>query len=987
MSGIGTSSGKRARSQQGFESTDEDPSLSKKQKRESVDVGEREQGSAQIDHIDAPGTDHIQDSLTGRRIYPADAVGVLRQLQGNLPVDDPFRDIQWKIKKKGDGYVGKVKIPDCISIGSLKGDPGKSPFEAEESVCFRLCQELFLSGLLDHTLFPEGEHVSQVNSGATSEERLPEASKSSSTTRRYDKKVAQFLTNSLLSTPTRLFPLVVVLNTSLDQKHAPMSILARTPFPQLHDFQVFCSGTSAVVSLQRAAPLEISQEKLFLLYRYSLRVCNAVINKPLESSLESFPFLFAPLDKFWEKANSPGRHWWQLPSVEDHIPWKHVAKAAETWATRLTAGDERITDDMLDDCIIQDRAVEFTNRHFVVKVRTDLSPLSRPEAGVREAESSSFLEYCKARRKDFQGLKDHGQPMIEVSQVPSAANNLAPTCGQTTPAQPKFLLKYLIPELCFKFMIPASTFRTALLLPSITHMLERMLLAKELNAKYFNSSLSDYHLLAALTPPVASVEYDYERLELLGDAYLKYVASTYLFVTMPKQREGALNHARGEIVSNKALHAGALEFGLPPYIQSKPLITKVWQPSIHLKADKDRAAPPLDADTSSSAMTGGDDEGKHRKGGKRKKQLNEQSIQWLGDKTVADVVEAILGAALLSGGHELAFRTTKLLRIRIPLISEWSELSRIATPTTNTGRILPHDIIQAVGEIIGYDFKLPSLLHEALTHSTAASGSANYERLEFLGDAVLDILTVSYIYEKYPRSSPGTLTLLKSAMVSNQTLAALCVVTGLHEAAQCSGDIGRAITGYAKRINTLKDQEYKRARVAGQLPGQFWLEAEPPKILSDIVEAILGAIFVTEAYDIQAVKVVFDKVFKPFYVRHVRLQTLSPHPTTTLYQLFQAEHCHAHSIRKEVDGQTIHCHVIVHENVLASGTDRASNMATRKAASAALDALAKNPGFVSRVCDCRASQSGKKAQNKTQLGYEDEVDALAVENALTMADA
>ena len=59
----------------------------------------------------------------------------------------------------------------------------------------------------------------------------------------------------------------------------------------------------------------------------------------------------------------------------------------------------------------------------------------------REEESTSFLEYCKARRKDFEGLKDLEQPMLEVLQVPNVMSNLTPTRGQETPAQAKFVLK------------------------------------------------------------------------------------------------------------------------------------------------------------------------------------------------------------------------------------------------------------------------------------------------------------------------------------------------------------------------------------------------------------------------------------------------------------------------------------------------------------------------------------------------------------------
>ena len=47
-------------------------------------------------------------------------------------------------------------------------------------------------------------------------------------------------------------------------------------------------------------------------------------------------------------------------------------------------------------------------------------------------------------------------------------------------------------------------------------MLEKILLVKELNAQYFNDALEEKLLLAALSPPTAELEYDYDRLELLG---------------------------------------------------------------------------------------------------------------------------------------------------------------------------------------------------------------------------------------------------------------------------------------------------------------------------------------------------------------------------------------------------------------------------------------------------------------------------------------
>lgn len=62
-----------------------------------------------------------------------------------------------------------------------------------------------------------------------------------------------------------------------------------------------------------------------------------------------------------------------------------------------------------------------------------------------------------------------------------------------------------------------STLRMTLLLPSITRRLDDVLLVKELNAKFFDHCISEQLLHAAVSAPSASIEFDYERLELLGE--------------------------------------------------------------------------------------------------------------------------------------------------------------------------------------------------------------------------------------------------------------------------------------------------------------------------------------------------------------------------------------------------------------------------------------------------------------------------------------
>jgi len=74
-----------------------------------------------------------------------------------------------------------------------------------------------------------------------------------------------------------------------------------------------------------------------------------------------------------------------------------------------------------------------------------------------------------------------------------------------------------------------------------------------------------------------------------------------------------------------------------------------------------------------------------------------------------------------------------------------------------------------IGESLGYGFKTKGLLTSALTHSSA--GENNNERLEFLGDAVLDLVVAEALFERFPYAQEGELSRLRSTLVNRETLA------------------------------------------------------------------------------------------------------------------------------------------------------------------------------------------------------------------------
>ena len=88
-----------------------------------------------------------------------------------------------------------------------------------------------------------------------------------------------------------------------------------------------------------------------------------------------------------------------------------------------------------------------------------------------------------------------------------------------------------------------------------------------------------------------------------------------------------------------------------------------------------------------------------------------------------------------------------------------------------------------VEQILGYSFKEKSFLLQALTHASYTSNelTESYERLEFLGDAVLDYLVTAHIFSSSREvSKPGQMTDCRSALVNNNLLAALVVNANLH---------------------------------------------------------------------------------------------------------------------------------------------------------------------------------------------------------------
>jgi len=133
------------------------------------------------------------------------------------------------------------------------------------------------------------------------------------------------------------------------------------------------------------------------------------------------------------------------------------------------------------------------------------------------------------------------------------------------------------------------------------------------------------------------------------------------------------------------------------------------------------------------------------------------------------------------------------------------------------------ELLAWVERSFGYVFAQPALCHAAVTHRSA--GADHNERLEFLGDSILNCCVARLLYDAHPEADEGALSRLRATLVSGETLA------------QIAGEIG---LGEHLRLGPgeLKTGGFRRA-----------------SILADALEAILGAIFLESGFDAAAAAV------------------------------------------------------------------------------------------------------------------------------------
>ncbi|MDO5046758.1 ribonuclease III [Campylobacter sp.] len=162
--------------------------------------------------------------------------------------------------------------------------------------------------------------------------------------------------------------------------------------------------------------------------------------------------------------------------------------------------------------------------------------------------------------------------------------------------------------------------------------------------------------------------------------------------------------------------------------------------------------------------------------------------------------------------------------------------------------------LKSLQDRLGYKFKEISNLKNALTHKSCKKGKNN-ERLEFLGDAVMDLVIADYLFRKFKNTDEGDMSKLRAALVNEKSFANLANYLNL---------------GEHIFISTAEENNGGRKKAS---------------ILSDAFEAVMGAIYIESGFE--TVNDIAVRLFEICYP-DIDLKNLMKDYKTTLQEITQA---------------------------------------------------------------------------------------------------
>ncbi|KAK1778627.1 hypothetical protein QBC45DRAFT_161003 [Copromyces sp. CBS 386.78] len=797
------------------------------------------------------------------------------------------------------GFQCEVVMPDASPIKSAVGKVHLSKGAAKCAAAFELCLALLKAGHLDN-------HLQSVFTKQLPEMRNARLAVSSKKKTEYAMRLKPELW-SVRGEVTQLYATAFVLENpdALGRSSRPLLLLSRSALPEVASFPLFF-GTKRF-SKVRCVPIQGSVEAedtlVEQLTRFTLKAFMDVFSKEYEATAADLPYFLSPMD------GGHGFDFRLAKSPADIIDRETLAYVSENESVPYTFLEP---DDFFQDKVVVD-PYDGARKFFIRHRRHDMKPTDPVPDGIVPPNHRAWkglgtthdiLNYSNSLWAKSRGFMvfQADQPVVEAGLISTRRDFLDDAIRDED----------LEPQQCFLVLeplrispIPADVTAMLLCFPSIIHRVESNLVALDA-CKLLGLELRPDLALEALTKDsVNSDEHDaeqenfqtgmgdnYERLEFLGDSFLKMATTMSIYTLIPDKGEFEYHVERMLLVCNKNLFNNALEVGLEEYIRSMSFNRRQWYP-----------------------------EGLVLKKGKTK---DTRRRHVLADKSIADVCEALIGAAYLTGQEKGSFdmaikavtAMVKDKKHRMMNYGDYYAVYQKPNWQTAPANSAQRDMAKKFSERMGYKFKHPRLLRAAFQHPTYPTlyeRLPSYQRLEFLGDALFDMVAVDYLFRKFPAADPQWLTEHKMAMVSNQFLCCLSYHLGFYKCIATMSppllkDIAEYVTEIDEALEAAKQEAVSQGKAPEEYSRDYWVHithaSRLPKCLSDVVEAYIGAIFVDSEYDYSVVQAFFNTHVLPFFEdMHLYDSFANKHPVTFVANMMAHKFCchEWRSLAKELD--------------------------------------------------------------------------------------
>ncbi|KAK5116095.1 hypothetical protein LTR85_009377 [Meristemomyces frigidus] len=538
---------------------------------------------------------------------------------------------------------------------------------------------------------------------------------------------------------------------------------------------------------------------------------------------------------------------------------------------RMTAGQ--------DDFAVLFRPAQVSDMQACLDAATGCSPASEyfpqgvqsSDCGLVRVRTQPGQAFIFRRIEQLCPLTDKGQPGVVVTAFPKRRDFL-----HAVPERQEVNAAYTAEQTfamadCVVDNLPLPYALFAAFAPSIMHRIDVQLGAYNLQDTVLQDiGISDTSLvIEAMSAAAAGEATDYNRLEYLGDTVLKFCVHLQVTAQHPTWPEGYLSMEKYRLVRNSTLTKAALEAGLDKYIITKPFTGSKWRPVYISEVHE----------------------------------TNHKGTRDLSSKVLADVVEALIGAALVDGGLGKAYQCIQTFLPK----ETWHSETEIFSLLTSDLSPCTHSSLDLLEQLIGHHFTHRTLLVEAITHASLPSQRTgmSYERLEFLGDSVLDLIIVPKLFAHPRRLKHWQMHNVHEALVNGHFLGYCCMEYGIeqdkyavvktaggsldtersakllhvHDFIRASGQVVKAKQASLDAFDKLHERTEQALNQGREYPWCDLYAMSPHKFFSDLIESVLGALYVDTHGDLSVCEAFVEKLGIIMYM-HIMLdsqmETMSP---------------------------------------------------------------------------------------------------------------